>query len=151
MLVSGRKNACRLHINCEEGKGMCTSHLSMKRQRESKPKSLQPASNSVRVHLGTAVLSAKCYMIKRTMLTCWWLANHKCQPHGGARGQFRRSTKTKGFILWAPWWSVPNFMAIVAISVWTNQPTDTASPEAMAKKWKWIQHDMKGRRERRWC
>ncbi len=42
----------------------------------------------------------------------------KCQ-HGDSRGKVRGSLKSLGFILWAPWISVPNFMAIKQVVIGT--------------------------------
>ncbi len=62
------------------------------------------------------------------------LHNQKCQPHGGTR-EVRGSSKSLGFILWGPWISVPNLMAIHPTIVktfqsgpkwWTGQPTSIA-------------------------
>ncbi len=61
--------------------------------------------------------------------------NHKCQPHGGARGKVREWPKSLGFILWAPYISVPHFITIHPIFVqifqsgpncWTDRQTDIA-------------------------
>ncbi len=47
--------------------------------------------------------------------SAYFAQSHKCQPHVGVRLKVKESPESVGFILWAPWIFVPNFMATYPI------------------------------------
>ncbi len=68
-------------------------------------------------HLGTMNVCTK--LCANPSIRCWDISQDKwkLRPAGGARGKVRVSPVSVGFILWGPWTSARNFMAIHPVDV----------------------------------